>query len=29
MEWHNPDWVLQRSGGFLGTKLGGHEALLV
>src|SRR6267378_5246733 len=29
MEWHDPDRVLQRSGGLLGTRLGGHEALLV
>src|SRR6266404_8096411 len=29
MEWHDPDRMLQRSGGFLGTRLGGHEALLM
>src|SRR5467141_884386 len=29
MEWHDPDGALQRSSGFLGTRLGDHEALLV
>src|SRR5712671_1759467 len=29
MEWHDPDGVLQRGGGFCGTRLDGHEALLV
>ena len=28
MEWHDADGVLQRGGGFLGTRLDGHEALL-
>jgi hypothetical protein len=28
MEWHDPDRVLQHGGGFLGTRLGGHETLL-
>jgi len=28
MEWHDPDRVLQRSGGFLGMGLGGHAGLL-
>src|SRR5713226_6645633 len=28
MEWHDPDGVLQRGGGFRGTRLDGHEALL-
>src|SRR5260370_15957460 len=25
MEWHDPDGVLQRGGGFRGTRLDGHE----
>src|SRR5712691_10735661 len=29
MEWHDPDGVLQRGGGFPATRLGSHEALLV
>src|ERR1700694_887336 len=29
MEWHDPDGVLHRGGGFRGTRLDGHEALLV
>src|SRR5712664_465127 len=29
MEWHDADRVLQRGGRFLGTRLGGHEELLV
>src|ERR1700682_2994314 len=29
MEWHDADRVLQCCCGFLGTRLGGHEALLV
>jgi cell division protein ZapA len=28
MQWHDPDGVLQHGGGFLATRLGGHEALL-
>jgi hypothetical protein len=29
MEWHDPDGVLRRGDGFRGTRLDGHEALLV